>query len=95
MKEIRNYRMIKVSYVPPTNNEGSMIKIWETRRYNDQSTQSKKFSYDYSVDNVKEQAVSILAENGFNVIGTASEFNNYVILCDNWGDDYKEIKDLK
>jgi len=90
-----NYRMIKVTYVSPTNTRGSRIKLYETKRYNDDTTQSKIFSYDYSIGDVSEQAFQILVRNGFNVICRASELDNYVFLCDNWADDFKQIKDLK
>jgi len=87
--------MIKVCYVPPTNTRGTMIKIFETKRYNDQKTQSKKFSYDYQIGDVAEQAFDILVRNGFNVIGRASQLDYYVFFCDNWSNEFIEVKDLK
>ena len=92
---MQNFRIIKVSFLSPTNYTGSRIKIYETKRFNDEKTQSKIFSYDYKFGNSLEQALEILKNNGFNIIGTGSEFNNYYIICDNWGEDFKQIKDLK
>ena len=93
--EIQNLRQIKVKFVGATNSRGSRIKIYESPRYNDEREQSKTFSYDYSVGNVEQQAFNILQANGFNIIARSSELNNYVILCNNWGEDFIQIKDLK
>jgi hypothetical protein len=93
--ETQNLRMIKVSFLSPTNSRGSRIKIYETNRYNDEKTQSKIFSYDYRIGDVQQQAFEILQANDFNVICRASEYGNYVLLCDNWGEDFKQINELK
>jgi sRNA-binding regulator protein Hfq len=93
--EIQNLRQIKVKFVGATNTRGSRIKIYEAPRYNDEKEQSKMFSYDYSVGNVEQQAFNILEANGFKIVARCSEFNNYVILCNNWGDEFIQIKDLK
>lgn len=93
--KLPNYRMIKVTFLGATDTLGSRIKLTETKRYNDDKTESKVFSYDYSVGNVEQQAMNILTKNGWNVICRASDLDNYVLLCDNWSDEYKHIKDLK
>lgn len=93
--ETQNLRMIKVSFLAPTNARGARIKIYETNRYNDEKTQSKIFSYDYRIGDVQQQAFEILQANDFNVICRASEYGNYVLLCDNWGEDFKQINELK
>lgn len=92
--EIPNYRAIRATFVSPTNTRGARVKIYETKRYNDEKTQSKIFPYSYEIGDVMEQAHEILTRNGFNVIGRASDIDNYIFFCDNWGDDFKEIKDL-
>jgi hypothetical protein len=93
--KIPNYRMIKVSFLAPTNTRGSRVKIYETNRYNDTKTKSKIFSYSYKTGDVLQQAINILERNGFNIVCRASEFNNYVILCDNWADEFIEVNNLK
>ncbi len=93
--ETPNYRMIKVCHVPATNTMESRIKIFETNRYNDTKTESKMFGYDYEIGDVQEQAFTILQRNGFNPVCRASEAGYYVILCNNWGEDFKSVKDLK
>ncbi len=95
INQIQNLRMIKVSFLAPTNTRGARIKIYETNRYNDDKTQSKTFSYNYVIGDVQQQAFEILTKNGFKVVCKASEYNNYVLLCDNWGEDFKQIKELK
>ena len=93
--QVPNYRMIKVKFLGPTDTRGARVKIYESKRYNDYKTQSIVLSYSYEHADIMEQAYELLIKNGFNVIARASQFENYVFLCDNWGDDFKEIKDLK
>jgi len=95
MENLRNYRMIKVTYVSPTNERGSRIKLLETARYNDKKTESKTFSYDYAIGDVQKQGFEVLKKNGFKVVCTASDKDNYIFLCDNWADDFLQISDLK
>jgi hypothetical protein len=95
INEIKNLRMIKVSFLTPTNSRGARIKIYETNRYNDEKTQSKVFGYDYRIGDVQQQAFEILQANDFNVICRASEYGVSVLLCDNWGEDFKQINELK
>lgn len=93
--EIKNYRQIKVKFLPPTNNRGSLIKIYEPKRYGSDKTESKTFSYCYKIGDVMEQSYQILKSNGFNVVARASELENYIFLCDNWADNFTRIKNLK
>lgn len=93
--ELQNLRQIKVSFLSPTNYRGSRIKIYEPKRYNDDKKQSKIFSYSYEIGDVQEQAFKILINNGFKIISRASDFNNYIFLCDNWGENFIEINNLK
>ena len=94
--QIPNYRQIKVKAIPATNTRGTRIKIYESARYNDQKTTSKMFGYNYEIGDVLEQAYQILVNNGYNVVARASEQDNYVLLCNNWGEDFGEgINNLK
>lgn len=94
LSEIPNYRQIKCQYVPPTNEKGSRIRIFETNRFNNDEPESKFFSYDSEIDSVIEQSLGILTKNGFNVVCRASENNYYIFLCNNWAEDFKHVKDL-
>lgn len=93
--QINNYRQIKVKFLPPTNNSGSRIKIYEPKRYSDDKTEYKIFSYCYETGDVMEQAYKILVSNKWNVVARASEYENYIFLCDNWGDNFLHVKNLK
>lgn len=92
---MKNLRQIKVKFLGPTNTRGARIKIYEPSRFHDSKTESKIFSYDYELGDIKGQAIKILEANNWEVICTASEFENYIILCDNWADHYNSITDLK
>lgn len=95
MENLRNYRIIKVTFVAPTNNLGARIKIYETARYNNDKNESKIFSYDYGIGDIQKQGFEIIKNNGFNVICTASDKDNYIFICDNWADDFKKVSELK
>lgn len=92
---VPNLRVIKAHYVPQTETRGARIKLYETGRFNNEKVQSKLFPYDYDIDNVSDQAIDILDRNGFNVVCIGSELNHYYIMCDSWGENYKEVKNLK
>jgi hypothetical protein len=93
--KLNNLRQIKVKFLGPTNYNGARIKIYEPARYNDEKTKRKTFSYSYECGDVMEQAYEILTRNGFNVICRASEQDNYIFLCDNWSDEFKQVNELK
>ena len=93
--EIQNLRMIKVSFLSPTNSRGARIKIYETNRYNNEKTESKVFGYDYRIGDIQQQAFEILQANDFNVICRASEYGISTLLCDNWGENFKKVSELK
>lgn len=93
--EVPNYRIISVSFLGATNNSGSRIKLSENKRYNDDKTKTKIFSYDYRIGDTMEQAHDILVRNGWNVVCRASDNDHYFFLCDNWAEDFKKIEDLK
>lgn len=89
---VENYRQIKVKYMGPTNSRGARICIYEPARYNDETTKRIYLGYDYSVGCIQEQALAHLKSIGFNIVGRASEFANYIFFTDNWADDYVELK---
>ena len=92
--QVQNLRQIKVKFISPTNHRGAKVKIYEPKRYKDDSIQSKVFSYSYADGDIQEQAYKILISNGWNVLSSASEVNEYIFLCDNWGEDFKLISEL-
>ena len=93
--EIPNYRKLNVCYKGATNYRGARICISEDIRYIKDTKQRKFFSYSYTHGDVMEQAYEILTSNGFNVVCRASDKDKYYFFCDNWSDEYKEVKNLK
>ena len=85
-----HYRGIKVKYIGATNYKGSRIKITDER-----FDQSKIIDYSYKYGNVLDQSIDYLQNNGFNIIGYSEMKNDYIIFCDNWGDDCIKLKDIK
>lgn len=90
-----NYRLIAAKFVGATSKKGSRLCIEQPARYNDERPQRKYFSYSHNIGNLEEQAFQILVNNGWKVICRTSDANNYYFLCDNWGDEYLQVKDLK
>lgn len=90
--DIPNLRQFKVFFLSPTNTRGSRIKIVETKRFNADKTKSVILSYDYTIGDTLEQAIKYLSEKDFNIVARASELDNYVLLCDNWGTNYIDLK---
>lgn len=84
--------MISVKFLGPTNNMGARIKIWEEGR--DGNKVSRIFSYDYECSDIGDQAYRLLIAAGFKVVCKSCLHDRDIILCDNWGDDFKELKDL-
>lgn len=93
--EVPNLRQIKVKFISPTNSRGARVCIYEPRRYNYEQTQRKYFSYSYKYGDIMRQAFQTLKANGFNIVSRCSEYDSYTFLCDNWSDEFFEIKNLK
>ena len=93
--EVPNYRQIKVKYIGATNTRGSRVCIYEPKRYNDEQTQRKYFSYSYKYGDIMEQAFQTLKANGFNIVCRCSDVDTYTFFCDNWSEDFFEINNLK
>tara|TARA_R110000824_G_scaffold357066_1_gene544424 strand:+ start:91 stop:405 length:315 start_codon:yes stop_codon:yes gene_type:complete len=93
--ELSNLRQIKVSYIGATNFRGSRVCISEPSRHNQDKTQKKYFSYSYKYGDIMEQAFNILKSNGWKIVCRCSDLNGYTFLCDNWSDEFLEIKNLK
>lgn len=90
-----NLRQLKVKYLSPTNYRGARVKIYEPKRFSNGKVESKTFSYCYKTGGISQQAYDILKDNGFNVICRASEYDGVIFLCDNWNENFINIKDLK
>ncbi len=82
----KHYRGIKVNYLAATDR----VKLTD-----DRFEQSKFIDFEYEYSNTLDQALDYLSKNGFNIVGYAEMKNDYVIFCDNWGDDCIKLKDIK
>tara|TARA_R110000822_G_scaffold21770_2_gene68951 strand:+ start:250 stop:549 length:300 start_codon:yes stop_codon:yes gene_type:complete len=89
---IPNYRQFKVKFVSPTNHRGARVKIYEPKRYRDYKSTSVTLSYDYEIGDVLQQAINWLIDNGFpKIVARCSEFENYTLLVDSWGEEFKPL----
>jgi len=91
--KIRNFRAVNVKMLGATNTRGARIKIWTEDRGEDIC--SKTFAFDYAYNSIGEQAYITLVANGWCVISKTSLYRTDVFMCDNWGEDYLLISDLK
>ena len=92
LSNIENLRQIKVKVLGPTNNRGTRVCIYEPKRGQYEKTKRVYLPYCYRLGNSQEQALEYLLEKGFNVVSRASELENYIFFCDNWGKDFIELK---
>tara|TARA_B100000900_G_scaffold243398_1_gene206940 strand:+ start:679 stop:969 length:291 start_codon:yes stop_codon:yes gene_type:complete len=90
--ELRPLRKFSVKYIGPTSFRQSKIKITEAKRFRDGKPMSITQSYSCEVGNIHQQALNILIELGFNPVARSSEYNTDYILCDNWDQDFKDLK---
>jgi len=94
IERIKNYRQIKVKYLSATNYRGSRVCIYEPKRYNNDKTQRVYLPYNYEIGCIQQQAKVYLEEKGFNIVGRASELENYIFFCNNWGANFIELNSL-
>jgi len=92
MKIVNNMRAIRVKYLPPTNYQGSRIKISE-ERFNTIDKLTIPFSY--LIGNGTQQAIQYLEEKGINLIGKAELKNETILFSDSWQYDNKEFISIK
>lgn len=86
---MKNHRLFKVRYMPPTNTKGSRIQIKEDRG---QKTESKIISFDYKEDSVKQQGINYLSSIGINVTGFGEVKDYYILFSDSWASFNEKTK---
>jgi hypothetical protein len=74
---MKNYHILTVKYLGPTNYRGSRVRI-TSERFN----QSVILSYDYQFNTAYEQAETYLTGRGFNVLGHGEGKNTMFIITD-------------
>ncbi len=90
--EIENYRKFNISYLSPTNYLGARVKISEPKRFYNDKTVSVTLSYCYKTGDIAKQALNYLLKLGFKPVARCSEHKYYTILCDNWADEFINLK---
>jgi hypothetical protein len=80
---MKNFHIIKVKYLGPTNTKGSRVKMVSER-----FVSSKTISYDYKFNSAVDMAADWLTNTGFNIIGQAEGTDcGYIIT-----DTFEELK---
>lgn len=74
---MKNYHVIKVKYMGPTNFKGSRIRLTS-----DRFKQSVTIPYNYDFSTSYEMAECWLMEKGFNIVGLAETIEGYIIITD-------------
>ncbi len=82
-REYNNVHAITIKYIGPTNNRGSRVSITS-----DRFKERVLISYDYSMNNIYDMAISYLETKGFTITGLAETKNGYILITNN----FKSIK---
>lgn len=86
---MKSYHLIEVKYIGASNTQGSRSKITSLRFPNDSIT----VRLDYSYNSIKDQAIDLLNEFGFKIVGYGyDEKKGVFILCSEVFEPIKELK---
>jgi hypothetical protein len=85
--DLPNYRQFKITFLGPTNHRGARVKITEHK-------ESVILPYDYSIGDIEQQGLNYLTERGFKAVCRTQDKNSCSILCDNWGSDFIDLKNI-
>jgi len=92
MKTVNNMRAIRVKFLPPTNTQGTRIKLIE-QLY--QTTDTITLSYDYAIGNGTDQAIQLLQGKGINILGKSDIKGETVLFSDSWARGENEFITIK
>lgn len=73
----KNFHVLKVTFIGPSNYKGSRIKITSER-----FKESVTLDYDHNFNSTKDLAVYWLDKKGFNIVGAAEGKDWYYIISD-------------
>jgi hypothetical protein len=79
----------------PTIEGGSILVIFEPSKGSNERSKTKSFPYCTETDNVQEQAGNLLETNGFTIDSFSWSAKGYIFNCDNWANEFINIKDIK
>lgn len=80
----KNYHVLKVTFLGPTNYRDGRVKI-QSERFKESVT----INYNHNYNNTKEVAANWLDSKGFNIIGAAESKDGYYIITDT----FKSLKE--
>jgi hypothetical protein len=97
LPEIPNLRPFKVSYVSQTDKTCSRIRIedlyYDANRAKPEQLKVKFIPFDSDTyNNTLDVALEWFIKNGFNPTARANTPDYYLVMCDNWGEDFKILK---
>lgn len=85
--QLPNYRQITITFMGPTNTLGARVKIQDKYQHDE-----VVLSYDYAIGSIAEQGMQYLLSKGFNPVCRCSTDTEDIILCNNWGSEFVELK---
>jgi len=97
MEKAPNLRTIFVSYHGfKPDGTGPFVKFTDRYVHNSERVKTKIVYMDNHVDEyLNDFAQRKLTESGFNVVSRSTTKDEFLFHCDNWGDDFKEVTDIK
>ena len=97
LHELPNLRRITVvhhGFKP--NGNGPYMKFIDDYVRHDERAKTKLWHADnLPGESMQEEAARKLTEAGFNIVGKCTGKMGYSFLCENWGDQFAEIKNIK
>jgi hypothetical protein len=76
-KHYKNYHIIEVRYLGPTNFKGARVSIFSPR-FNER----KIINFNYEMNSIADMAIDYLIKSDFNVIGKGESKDGYFIITD-------------
>jgi hypothetical protein len=97
LHQLPNYRKITVVHHGfNAKGDGPFMKFIDDYVPHDERIKTKIWHADNMVnESMQEEAARKLTEAGFKIVGKCTGKNGYSFLCDNWGDEFAEIKNIK
>lgn len=74
---MKNYHIIEVKYIGPTDTQGARVKLFSQRL-----NESKIISFDYSKNSITDMAKDYLETRKFKIVGMGESKMGYAIITD-------------
>lgn len=92
VNDISNLRQIHFRFTGQHNNK---ILVFEPATGSKDRYRSVKLSSSHMERDLAYHMYELMISNGWNIICRTSDKDSYTFLCDNWSDEFLEIKNLK